>query len=269
MADRASIYVRLSREASDVNVSKDGMLADCRALAERLGLVVVAEHTDNGKSGAIRDRPEFTAWLDDARDGRADVLLTFHTDRLTREGINAAALVLDVVEGKDPKTGAVVPGRAVRLVGVDGLDSLDADSFRWRFVIAAEVARAERARIVSRNKARSARLKDAGRWAGGPVPYGCQVVQLDGGGKALGVRHDEAEVIREAAHRIMRGDTAYSVMSWINADGHLTRRGLRWSRPALVNTLTSDPTAEHVLSTGEAREVRRLLAPKPRSTDGL
>jgi hypothetical protein len=30
-----------------------------------------------------------------------------------------------------------------------------------------------------------------------------------------------------------------------------------------VNTLTSDPTAEHVLSTGEAREVRRLLAPKP------
>jgi DNA invertase Pin-like site-specific DNA recombinase len=261
---RCSVYVRLSREAGDTNLSRDGMVADCRALAERLGLAVIAVHVDNGKSGAIRDRPAFTRWLEDATTGRADVLVTWHTDRLTREGVNAAALVLDVVEGKDPRSGSVVR-TPVRLIGVDGLDSDDSDSFRWRFVIAAEVARAERARIVERNRARSKRLKDAGRWAGGPIPYGTRVV--DGpGGKRLDVDPHEARILREAAHRILRGDTAYSVMGWLNSEGHLTRRGIRWSRPALVNTLTSEPTATHVLSTGEAREVRRLLAPKASAT---
>lgn len=69
-------------------------MTDVRAVADRLGYDVYAEHRDNGVSGAVRDRPEFTAWLNDARRGDVDALLTYHADRLTREGVNAAALVL-------------------------------------------------------------------------------------------------------------------------------------------------------------------------------
>src|SRR5262245_51068080 len=104
----ASIYVRLSKAASDSNLSRDGMLGDCRALADREGLAVVSEHVDDGFSGAIRNRPGFLAWLDDARSGRADTLLTYHADRLSREGIAVAGRVLDVIEGKDSETGEIV-----------------------------------------------------------------------------------------------------------------------------------------------------------------
>src|SRR5690348_10382838 len=114
----ASIYVRNSKAIGERNLSQAGMLDDCQALAEQLGLQVVARHVDNGKSGAIRDRPEFTAWLDDAREGRAEVLISWAGDRLTREGVNVAGAILDVVEGKDVATGAVVRD-PVRFVSFD------------------------------------------------------------------------------------------------------------------------------------------------------
>lgn len=96
----ASICVRLSKQAGDSNLSLRGMLDDCRALAAAHGARIVGEHVDDGVSGAVRNRPEFLAWLEDGRTGKANLLITPYADRLTREGINAAALVLDVVEGK-------------------------------------------------------------------------------------------------------------------------------------------------------------------------
>src|SRR4051812_38809079 len=47
-ANTASINVRLSKEAREENLSKEGMVADCHALAERMGLTVVAVHIDDG-----------------------------------------------------------------------------------------------------------------------------------------------------------------------------------------------------------------------------
>jgi hypothetical protein len=114
--------VRLSREADAENLSKDGMIADCRAVADREGLDVIAVHVDDGISGAVRNRPAFLAWLADVREGRADTLISWHADRMTREGVNVAAMILDVVEGKDDVTGKVIRP-AVRLLDTKGLDS--------------------------------------------------------------------------------------------------------------------------------------------------
>jgi site-specific DNA recombinase len=91
--------------------------------------------------------------------------VTYHADRVTRVGVNVAAMVLDVVEGKDPTTGAVVR-EPVRLLSVDGLDSRD-ETYRMRLVFAAEMARSERERIKDRNLATQARLRKAGRFQGG------------------------------------------------------------------------------------------------------
>ena len=103
------------------------MSRDLHALAAREGFDLVAEHVDNGIIGAVRDRPEFGEWLDDARDGRAEVLLTWSVDRLTREGLPVAALILDVVEGRDP---AGKPShKPVRLLDFHGLDSRHGESF--------------------------------------------------------------------------------------------------------------------------------------------
>ena len=264
----ASLYIRLSRQAKGSNLSLDGMIDDCHQLAARLGLSVHAVHVDNGKSGAIRNRPEFLAWLNDARQGHVGTLIGSHSDRLTREGVNAAAMVLDVVEGKDPTTGAVVRS-PVRLATVDGLDSeKDAESFRWRFVIAAEVARAERERIRERNIATKERLAATKRFPGGAIPYGCKVVErpdpADGGkvGKYLERDEEEALVLSEVAARLLRGDSVRSCVYWLSSEGIKTRRGHEWQRTSLISTLLSEPTKEHVLNAATHRALSERLQPK-------
>jgi site-specific DNA recombinase len=259
---RASLYVRLSKEAGETNLSLPGMMADLRDLAEKLGYAVHAEHADHGISGAVRDRPEFLAWLDEARTGTVDALLTYHADRLTREGVNAAAMVLDVLEGKDPTTGKVVR-TPVRLVSHDGLDSeRDAESFRWRFVIAAEVARAERERIKARNSRTQARLREAGRYRGGTVPFGTRVTERDGG-KYLTTDEAEAAILREVASNLLGGASFRSEVRRLNAAGIRTRRGVEWDRSSLRNTLTSTATREHVLDRPTFRALSERMSTGP------
>ncbi|PRZ41916.1 DNA invertase Pin-like site-specific DNA recombinase [Antricoccus suffuscus] len=251
----ASIYVRLSREAREENLSKGGMEADCRATAERLGLAVVAVHIDDGISGAVRDRSEFVAWLDDARSLRADTLVTWAVDRLTREGVNVAAMILDVLESKDVRTGRVV-GAPVRLVDTRGMDSSGDDtSFRFSFVIAAEVARAERERMRERTRAAYRRLASSGRHSGGVPPFGFRTIpNPNGPGKVLAQAPSEAAFVREAAQRVLTGEPMVSVLRWANGpDGHAPRKAARWSRVALRQVLTGNAVAGRVVHTVDGR----------------
>lgn len=259
-AKTASILVRLSKAASDENLSLDGMLADCRALADREGLTVVSEHVDDGLSGAIRNRPGFIAWLDDARECRAGTLIAWHVDRMTREGINVAARILDAVEGKDPDTGKVIREPA-RLVDTRGLDSRgDETSFRLRFVINAEVARGERERMRDRSRVAHRRALTAGRWPGGRPPYGFQVVDNpDGPGKVLALHPQEAAFIREAGARVLAGDNLSVVVRWANGpDGHPPRTATSWARNSLDQILTGPAAAGEVTTTVEGRSVPLL-----------
>lgn len=269
----ASVYVRLSREANAENLSKEGMVRDCDALAERLGLQVIAHHVDDGYSGAIRNRPEFLKWLQDAVDGRAAALITHHTDRLTREGVNVAAPILDVTEGKDPETGQLVRD-PVRLLDTSGLDSFgDETAFRFNFVIKAEVARAELGRMRERAKAARRRATAAGRWAGGPTPFGFHAVpNPDGPGVVLAIEPDEATALTEAAARVLAGEPLIKVVRWMNSPaGHRPRRAREWTQTTLRQSLTSGPIGGKLGETGacpalvspdEAAALRQVLAVK-------
>jgi len=255
----ASLYVRNSKAIGARNLSQDGMVAECRELAGREGLDVVAVHVDNGLSGAIRDRPEFTAWLDDGRAGRADVLISWAGDRLTREGSNVSGMILDVIEGKDSKTGAVVRP-PVRFVSVDdGLDSEHGDAFRWNFVIKAEVARGERERMKSRSKATRRRLLAQGKWPSGQAPYG---TRLDDN-RRLEPDPTERDVLRDVAQRLLRGDPMRKVLLWMNEQGLTTRRGNPWTRSSLVTSLESETSREHIFTLAESRALGPCLHPKP------
>lgn len=250
--ETASIYVRLSKQATEANMSLEGMLADCRSLAKRHGLEVVGQHVDNGLTGAVRDRPEFKAWLADAREGRASTLIAWHADRLTREGINAAAMLLDVLEGKDSSTGRVIRP-TVRLLDHSGLDSAQGDdAFRLRFVIAAEVARAERARMVARAKAGRRRLREAARFPGGTPPFGYSITPAYPGYR-LTIDPEQAAQIREIAQRVLEGETVNSIVMAFNragvpspADQQRIKsgnepRGTSW-RVSNLNRLLKSPT---------------------------
>ncbi|MEU3285557.1 recombinase family protein [Streptomyces longwoodensis] len=264
---RASLYARLSVAADAENLSLDGMVRDMRALCEREGLEEVALHIDDGKSGGRRDRDEFQAWLNDARTGACDVLVNPVTDRLTREGLNVAAAILDVVEGKDPATGRLAHP-PVRLVDCNGLDSLHGDAFRFRFVIQAEVGRAERERIRERSRIRARNLRRAGRWGGGTPPFGYRAVENpDGPGWTLAVEPEEAAAVREAAEALLKTppDPLTRVVRRLNHQGVKPRRAKGWSRVTLRKVLTG----EHILGrvTANGRLVRdeegEIMAPFP------
>src|SRR4051794_29233640 len=254
-----SINVRLSKEARAENLSLEGMMADCERLAEEHGLRVVARHIDDGISGAVRNRPGFVAWLNDARECRVDHLIAWHVDRMTREGINVAGQILDTVEGKDPETGRQVR-RPVRLLDTKGLDSAgDETSFRFQFVIKAEVARAERERMRDRARAARRRAILAGRWAGGgQVPIGFRVVDNpDGPGKILDLDPTEAAFVREAAERVLAGENLSSVGRWANGPlGVPPRKATRWTRRTLLQVLTGAPIQGKVVTIVEGKAVQ-------------
>ncbi|MEU9793031.1 recombinase family protein [Streptomyces sparsogenes] len=224
------------------------MIDDMRALCARENLEEAALHIEDGKSGGRRDRDEFQAWLNDARTGACDVLVNPVTDRLTREGLNVAAMILDVVEGKDPATGKLTH-MPVRLVDCNGLDSLHGDAFRFRFVIQAEVGRAERERIRQRSRDRARRLRHAGRWGGGTPPFGYKAVpnpelneDREPKGWVLAVEPAEAKHIRDAAESLLQTepDPLNKVVRRLNHAGVKPRRAKEWSRQTLAKVLTGD-----------------------------
>ncbi|MFC0623833.1 recombinase family protein [Kribbella deserti] len=277
--DTVTLYARLSNAAGEDNMSGDGMMADLRAEAARRGFRVVAEHLDDGKSGSVRDRPEFGAWLDDVRECRAANMMAWHVDRMTREGLNVAAMILDVHEGKDPVTGSIVRQPA-RLLDLNGLDSNNGVAFRIQFLIKAEFAREELERIKHRNRARAARAKAQGRFSGGQPPFGWEIVRRPVGpanpvtgvvptGAYLGIREAEAAVLREAARLCLASvdpktgqANLSSVVRFMNGpDGMKPRRAEAWSRVTVRQILTVTPSAasEDVLTPDQRAALRRAL----------
>jgi site-specific DNA recombinase len=265
---RASILVRLSKQSREENLSRDGMENDCRALAARLGCEVVHVRIDDGISGAVRDRPGYQAWLADGRSGAVDTLLTWSVDRASREGANALAALLDVAEGKD-ETGAVVRP-PVRVVDTKGIDSNDEDTWRLRLLIAGEVARSERRAMSERNQAARSRLRKAGRWPGGKIPFGCKVVKRrdpESGKVGKYLEPDEsgpAPLLREAAERLVSGDTMRSLAHWLTQES-----GRQWHRTGVRAVLLSKPTATYILSPALRRAVvERLASPDRQAKPG-
>jgi DNA invertase Pin-like site-specific DNA recombinase len=239
---RASLYVRLSDAADADNTSLAGMTADLRREVEKRGFAEVALHVDDGLSGAIRNRPGFLAWLADGREGRADVLMTWSGDRVSREGANALAALLDVIEGKDATTGKEVR-KPVRFLDLQGLDSEHGDAFRVVMLVKGEGARMERNASVTRNKARRRRLAEAGRWAGGTPPFGTRTAPNPSGeGLVLVADETEAALLLACAERLFSGESASSVARWLTSQAK-PRRAAEWSRVTLRQALTSQAVA--------------------------
>lgn len=243
----ASGYVRLSAAADLRNLSLEGMQRDITRRADELGVHLEHMRVDNGISGDVRDRPAFTQWLSDD----VDVLIAYHVDRMTREGLNVAALILDRVEGKQF-------GRPVRLVDCAGMDSKDGDAFRFGFVIKAEVARSERERMRARMRAMHARAKEADRWVAGPPPYGW----INQGGTLI-PHPAQQPVLAEVARQLLYDNRSFArVARWLNEHGHLTRRGGTWSATTVRKMLYSG-AAERNWPASTLLALRELSTTRP------
>jgi site-specific DNA recombinase len=256
----ASLYCRMSELPEERGTGLASQETDLRNLAAASGLTVVAVHIDEGLSGAIRNRPAFTAWLDDARDGRADHLLGWKLDRISRGGSAGLARFLDTIEGVNHDGEQISP--KVRFLSY--ADHLDSESPSWpmQAAVLGAVAQGERDSISLRVKRSRRALKESGRFGGGTPPVGfTSVDNPDGGGRILVEDVREITPLKEAA-RILTVDGLKPATRWMNLhSGIRPRRAADWTRQSLQGALTSE-AAQTIFTASERQLIKEALAPK-------
>jgi hypothetical protein len=139
-----------------------------------------------------------------------------------------------------------VTGCAVETVNAGKLD-LSTRSGRTTARLLGTVARDESEAKSERLKDKHAELARRGRWKGGPRPSGYQPHGKGG----LKRKPDEAKVIREAAKRVLAGESLNAIVNDLNNRGVPTAQGAMWRTQTLRRILTAWTVAGHREHRGE------------------
>jgi DNA invertase Pin-like site-specific DNA recombinase len=217
------IYARISDDRAGGGLGVARQEADCRELAQRRGWHVAEVYVDNDIS-AFRGkrRPAYERLLGDLKAGRIGGVVAWHPDRLHRSPTELETFI-DVVEA----SGAVVA------TAQGGEYDLSTASGRMTARIVGAVARGESEHRGERMRSKHLQLARAGEVAGGGHrPFGYESDRLS-------VVRAEAELIRDAARRLLSGDSLRGVAAEWNAAGITTTAGGRWSQHVLRRVLMS------------------------------
>lgn len=217
---RAVIYARISRDRIGAGLGVERQEADCRALALRLGFLVVLVLVDNDLSAySGKPRPAYKRLLDLIAAGEVDVVLAWHNDRLHRS-IAELEHYISACEAREIPTFTATAGE---------LDLTTATG-RMHARIAGAVARHEVEHSVERQQAAKLQAAVAGKWAGGRRPFG---YEADG----MTVRPDEARVVAESTDAILTGSSLRAVSAQLNERGLTTSTGKPWAASELKKVL--------------------------------
>lgn len=200
---RAAIYTRISRDIEGKGLGVERQLEDCLKLAAKLGAEVVRTYSDNDISAySGKRRPEYEQMLDAIQAGQIDVVLGWNTDRLHRRTTELERYI-DTCQPRNVETHTVHAGR------------LDLSTANGRMVakLLGAVAQQEselKAERIQRQKAQAAK---AGKYLGGRVPWGWQMI--DG---TIAVDPVAAAHVRSGIDAIIAGRSLISVTkAWADA----------------------------------------------------
>lgn len=227
---RAVIYCRISQDRTGAGLGVDRQREDCEALAERNGWQVVEVYVDNDVSAfSGKKRKDYQRMLADLAEGKATIVIVWHTDRLHRS-ITELESYMDLCQTRGVTTHAVQAGE------IDLASPTGRAQARFMGVVA---------RLESEHKgARVARARQqkalAGEWTGGIRPFGWGVptgekrkktdrktgeeVEVD----VLDMNQvvpDEAEALRHWTDEILSGGSIRSLVKWCSDKGVTTTRG--------------------------------------------
>jgi site-specific DNA recombinase len=220
MPNAAAIYARISSDPEGDQLGVTRQVQDCLALAQRRGWPVVDTYVDDDQSAySGKPRPEYRRLLADISGGAVDAVVVWHLDRLHRQPRELEAF-LDVCDAAQVK----------HLASVTGDVDLGTDDGRFMARILGAVARKasdDMSRRISRKNLESAL---AGKPAGAGKRYGYQADRAT-------IEPTEAGVIREAAARVIAGDSLRSVAGDLTERGYLSATGKAWSLQSLRRML--------------------------------
>lgn len=223
---RAAIYCRISQDRSGEQLGVERQEEECRAFAAVRKWEVVAVYADDNISAfSERARPQFDRLLADVEAGEIDIVLAWHSDRLYR---GFAAL--------ERLTKSIKDRAVVHTVKAGELDLTTPTGVMLAEMLAS-IAKHESAQKGERIKAKHAQSARMGLAHGGMRPYG--YARVDGKPGTLVVVEEEARVIREAAERVLAGESVRAISIDFTARGIPTAKGGRWQLKALSSILAS------------------------------
>jgi site-specific DNA recombinase len=220
----AAIYARISSDQTGQALGVQRQLEDCRKLATDRGWVVAEEYVDNDISAFKgRERPGYSRMLADIEGGRRDAILAYHQDRLTRRPMEWEQFV-----------------ELCDRAGVEQLATVTSDinfgNDNGMLVarITAAVAANESSRKSARIKRKILQNVEQGKPNGGAVrPFGYESDRVT-------VRESEATIIRVLVDRFLAGESARSLVTWLNEQNVPTTAGAEvWRTPTLRAVLRS------------------------------
>jgi DNA invertase Pin-like site-specific DNA recombinase len=218
----AAIYVRISRDREGRQIGVKNQEPPCRELAARLGWTVVRVFVDNDLTAYHeRYRPQYEEMLAWVRDGRVRGIAAWTADRLTRKPRENEDLI-DLAEAYE-----------VQLATVTGPIDLATPQGRLHFRQLGIIARYESEHRAERIRLKQEELARAGRNGGGGTrPFGFAADRVT-------VIPEEAELLREAAERVLTGEGLQTVLVDWNARGVPTVSGTTWKPQVLRRQLLS------------------------------
>jgi len=209
--------------------------ADCRALAKAKGYRVVEVFVDDDLSAYDgRRRPAYERLLAGLRADGFDAVVAWKLDRLTRGGIRGLTSLLDALDAA-----------GASLVAVH--DHIDTSSAMGEGVagLIASMAKAESENL----SVRSRRKKDELAAKGLPAGYARSFGYSNNG---MTIDETEAAMLRDAARRVLSGESMTTIASQWNERGLRTpRRGSLWNATVLRTVLTNPRAAGLRVHRGE------------------
>lgn len=207
--------------------------ADCRALAERLGLTVSRVLVDNSISAySGKPRPQYKRLLEMMKSGEISYVLAFHQDRLQRSPVELEEYV-DISDAGHITTHTVLAGHI----------DLSTPSGRFNARIIGAAARYEVEHMIERQRAAKLKMAQSGKFLGGQRPYGFEP-------RREGIREKEAAVLREMAQMIIDGSSYRTVAFEMNDRGIRTQHDKKWAAINVRNVLIRPINAGIVLHHG-------------------
>lgn len=223
-APRAAIYTRISRDPVGDGGGVARQEVECRSFAARLDVDVVHVYSDNDASAFTGTRRSgFEQLLAAIRERDVDVVLAWHPDRLYRRTPDLIAFV-DALESSGANVTTVLGGHI----------DLSTATGRMAIRVLAALAEHESERKSERLRSLHDERARQGRFPPGIRSYGYRHV----GNGMLEIDATEAAVIRDAAARLLQGESAYAICKDFQHRGVTTGKGGAWYPDTLLDTLT-------------------------------
>jgi len=216
------VYVRISSDPDGTRLGVERQIADCEARAASLGWRVHDVYVDNDVSAwSGRTRPEYERLCEDIKAGTVNALVVWHADRLHRHPRELEEFITLIEAAGDFELSTVTAG------------DLDLGDSTGRAVarILGAVARKESDDKSARIRRKHLELATKGQVSGGGTrPYGYTQDRRQ-------VVAQEAGYLREAARRVLAGESLRSVCADFNERGINTSAGGPWSIETLRRIL--------------------------------